>query len=108
MFDLTGVRAGEFRKLPPGEKLPREPDKARETTCRGAASKREQRDSVDLRPVADLLQCEAEVFMSKINGEKARAAVNNRRRTARRAKDRSKRAELQKKAAEEAPKAQEK
>ncbi|HEX7705351.1 MAG TPA: hypothetical protein VF701_02735 [Thermoanaerobaculia bacterium] len=46
--------------------------------------------------------------MSKINGEKARAAVNKRRRTAQRAKDRTKRAELQKNAAADAPAAQEK
>lgn len=39
--------------------------------------------------------------MSKINGEKARAAVTKRRRTAQRAKDRARLAELKSRATEE-------
>jgi hypothetical protein len=108
MFDLTGVRAGEFRKGLPGGKLPGEPGKARETTCLRA-----RRNANNAIPWATgwgrtCYSAKRRLFMSKINGEKARAAVNKRRRTAQRAKDRSKRAELQKNAEEEAPKAQEK
>jgi hypothetical protein len=36
----------------------------------------------------------AEVFMSKINGDKARTAIEQRRRTTQRAKDRARRAEI--------------
>ena len=41
--------------------------------------------------------------MSRINGEKARAAIGKKRRTAQREKDRSRRAELTAAAAQKAP-----